>query len=175
MGWRHVAGIWLLVAGAPLVWCANGSEDSGGDADVVGVDPDANLTEGGTDGGSAIDTGSTSVVDSSTPDTANTTDSGGGPVDSSVTDSATGVDSQQGVDSAVVDTGIPDVLIPDVNVPPGTMICNYLGSAGDFAQYVAECLIFKSSATACASGCAAGSCCGAICENSSNQAVCLPQ
>jgi hypothetical protein len=175
MGWRHVAGIWLLVAGAPLVWCANGSEDDGGDAAIgTGTDPDASVTEGGTDGGSSVDTGPTSMVDSGAPDTATTTDSGGGPVDSAVTDSGTGVDSQV-VDSSVLDTGIPDVVIPDVSVPPGTTTCNYLGSASDFAQYVAECLVLQSIAGPCSAGCAAGSCCGAICQNSNNQAVCLPK
>jgi hypothetical protein len=176
MGWRHIAGICLLLSGSAAAGCATGADDSGTFPDdaAIGTDPDAPVTEAG-DGGSHADSGSPTGVDSSTIDTAKPADTGTTmQADSTVVDSGGGIDSQV-IDTALPDTGIPDVVIPDVAVPPGTTTCNYLGSAGDFAQYVAECLIFKSSASECSGGCAAGQCCGALCQNSSNQAVCLPQ
>jgi hypothetical protein len=166
MGWRHVAGFGLLGMGACFAGCANGGQDYGSDDATVGTDPDATMTQEGGDGGSSADS-SPSKVDSSAPDTGKASDSGSaGQVDSAVIDTG----------SQIVDSGsVVDVILPDVFVPPGTTTCNYLGSTSLFAQYVAECLIFKSGATQCSAGCSASDCCGVLCQNNNNEAVCLPK
>jgi hypothetical protein len=164
---RRLLGVTLLLS---LAGCAAFLSDfqvidDGGLAGDAGGNADGQ--QGQPDGASdvTLDTGSDSARhDTSVVDSGST-----GARDSAVKDSGSGLDAS-GFDAYGADS---NVIIPDVYVPPGTTTCNYNGSL--FAQYVSECLIYKSGATLCSAGCSTSDCCGVLCQNSSNQHVCLPK
>ena len=161
IGWRLPGAVCFVLAACATA-CATGTGSPGDDSPLVdsgnGVGPDAP---------SSPPDAATPSRDSAPPPTVDS-----GPPNPHE-DAAPSFDAAA-LDGNIGDVEVPDA-IPDVYVPPGTSVCDYLGSAGDFAKYVGECLLFESIAAPCASGCPSGSCCGALCTNGSDEAVCLPE